>query len=132
MEFARRPLADLGSALTDDDYLEIKVIDDPDELQRLCERPAALWKRSGTRTWRRCAVLRIGHLCSRILPTRGCTSRSSGIVRSVATLSEVVRSTQRIVAGAAAFQLEAGRKAGDVDAHGVDRSAARRTDLYCV
>ena len=29
----------------------------------------------------------------------------------VATLSEVVRSTKRIVAGAAAFQLEAGRKA---------------------
>ena len=36
-------------------------------------------------------------------------SQEQGVV--VATLSEVVRSTKRIVAGAAAFQLEAGRKA---------------------
>jgi len=35
----------------------------------------------------------------------------------VATLSEVVRSTKRIVAGAAAFQLEAGRKA-ETSTHG--------------
>ena len=34
-----------------------------------------------------------------------------------ATLSEVVRSTKRIVAGAAAFQLEAGRKA-ETSTHG--------------
>ena len=35
-----RPLECFDPTLTDDDYLEIKVIDDPDELQRLCERPA--------------------------------------------------------------------------------------------
>ena len=35
----------------------------------------------------------------------------------MATLSEVVRSTKRVVAGAAAFQLEAGRKA-ETSTHG--------------
>ena len=53
--------------------------------------------------------------------------QDQGVV--VATLSEVVRSTKRIVAGAAAFQLEAGRKA-ETSTHGASGGAAARgTDL---
>ena len=47
----------------------------------------------------------------------------------VATLSEVVRSTKRIVAGAAAFQLEAGAQDRDVDSRSVGGAAARGEGL---
>ena len=115
-----RPLECFDPTLTDDDYLEIKVIDNPDELQRLCERPApGAVEAVG---WDEDKAEMCGgdgyiyevreNTCS--YEIEGCDIPFDAVLVQkvlVATLSEVVRSTQRIVAGAAAFQLEAGRKA---------------------
>ena len=112
-----QPLECFDPTLTDQD-LEIKVIDDPDELQRLCERPApgaveaVGWDEDmAEMRLRQSRIYKVNeNTCSYGILTRGdiLVRRSSG---KRSRRDEVVRSTQRIVAGAAAFQLEAGRKA---------------------
>ena len=54
--------------------------------------------------------------------------QDQGVV--VATLSEVVRSTKRIVAGAAAFPARGRAQGRDVDAFGISGAAARGEGLY--